>query len=215
MILVAMRARHWTVEENNVYRSGGLIIAPRPAERVLVHIYYALEASGRLAWMFHEFKPDLRWFLGEYMKPETSTLVAYREGEGGTYTVDGRKFEPLGMTWLNKSWQIGPPELKLTKAECGMCFLKGVPTEACVRIGEVTCAWAFDVLGLASLIGTTPAANRAAVLYGQKIGFYQSGLVRGYTLFNGKLADVFIQSLTRDMWREMWSGSGSGLEEAA
>lgn len=197
-------------DNGGIYRIRDLSVAPHPLERILADLYYRFEAQGRMEALFYEGdKPTLRWWLNNFMAPETSTLACYRETTDGEYEVDGRKFTPIGMTWINKTWPIGK---KFRKAEVGMGFVKGVPIEDTVDCGRLTIEWAFRNLSLDALIGTTPQPNRAAVMFGQRLGFNQSGPVYGFTAWHGRLCGAMIQSLTRDQWEAI---KAAGFEVAA
>jgi hypothetical protein len=191
-----------SIEKDGTYRSGDLVMLPRPVERVLVNLYYRFEADRLLDVIFHESgKPTLQWFLATYLKPETSTLISYRESakllSDSSFRVDETYYTPLGMVWINQSWAIGP---NFRKAECGMAFVRRTPLEDTLRLGEMSISWAFDNLALDSLFGCTPSPNRAAVLFGQKLGFQQTTPLEGYSCFNGKLCSVVLQSMTKERW---------------
>lgn len=187
--------------DGGLYRVRDLVMAPHPKERILADLYYRFESQGLLEVLFHEGdKPSLVWFLNTFLEPSTSTLACYRESAEKTeasYEVDGKWFTPLGLTWINKTWPIGN---NFRKAECGMGFVRRVPIEDTVSCARMTIHWAFQNLAVDALIGTTPAPNRAAVIFGQRIGFQQTGPLEGYTCWNGKLCAAVLQSMTKDRW---------------
>ncbi len=184
----------FTIESNGVYRSGDLVMIPGAVERIIAHLYYQLESDGRLEILFHEAaKPTLRWFLEQYMSPERSTLLCYRTCPDGEY--EGHR--PLGMTWVNKAWKIGE---NFRKVEVGMGFVRGVPVDDTVELGRMTLSWCFGNLPVDAVVGATPSPNRAAVIYGQRLGFVQAGPVEGWTCWKGKLCSVVMQSMTRARW---------------
>lgn len=197
-----------SIEQSGIYRSADLVILPRPVERVLVNLYYRFEADALLDLIFHENgKPTLQWFLAHHLKPETSTLIGYRETDrpvdegNSSFRVENKFYTPLGMVWINESWKIGP---HFSKAECGMAFVRGVPLGDTLQLGRMAITWGFDNLGIDTLIGCTPSPNRPATFYGHRLGFQQTTPLEGYSCFNGKLCSVVLQSMTQDRWRSMW-----------
>lgn len=205
-----------SIEKDGTYRSGDLIMLSRPIERLLVSLYYRFEANGLLGMIFHEAadKPTLRWFLDKYLAAETSTLIGLRETDGAardliSFNAGDKCYTPLGMVWINRTWNIGT---NFKKAECGMAFVRRTPLEDTLQLGRMSIQWAFDNLGLDALIGCTPSPNRAAVIFGQKIGFQQTTPLEGYSCFNDKLCSVVLQSMTRDRWATV---SEISMQEAA
>jgi hypothetical protein len=187
--------------KDGAYRIRDLVMRPHPHERILADLYYRFEAQGLLEILFHEgAKPTLVWFLSTFLAPETSTLACYRETSDGEYAVDDKRYTPLGITCINKTWPIGE---NFRKAECGMGFVRRVPLDDTVDCAKMTLEWAFNHLALDALIGTTPAPNRAATIFGQKVGFQQAGVLEGYTCWHGKLCGVVLQSMTRDRWMKI------------
>lgn len=206
-----------SIEKNGVYRSGDLIMFAGPIERVLVNLYYRFEADKLLDIIFHEAAgpPTLQWFLQEYTKPETSTLIGYRESSepvssSSSFHVADKFYTPLGMVWINQSWNIG---LNYRKAESGMAFVRRTPIEDTLQLGRMGVAWAFNNLSLDSMFGCTPLPNRAAVGYGHKLGFQQTTPLEGYSCWRGKLCSVVLQSMTKDRWASMWTTEA--IQEAA
>ncbi len=190
----------FTIESNGVYRSGDLVMIPVAVERILAHLYYAMESQGLLEIVFPEgIKPTLLWFLGQYLEPEKSTLLCYRETPSGEY--DG--LTPIGFGWINKSWKVGEV---FSRAETGMAFLKGVPSCDTVELAKMMIEWAFRNLKIDSLIGVTPYPNRPARLFGQHVGFQQTTPLEGYSCWRGKMCSVVIQSMTRQRWNRIQSG---------
>lgn len=191
-----------------LYTMRDLVMSPRPPERILAHLYFQFETQNRLSALFHENdSPSLLWFLQTFLAPETSTLICYRVSEceiatGGSYMVDGKWYTPIGMTWINKTWPIG---INFRKSECGMAFVRGVPVDDTVDCARMTVQWAFENLAIDVLIGTTPEPNRAAVIFGQKVGFQQTGPLEGYTAWHGKLCSVILSSMTKDRWEKLKS----------
>lgn len=198
--------RFYQVRKDGVYVSGNVLVAPRPAERVLVDLYYRFESQRLLPVIFHEGDPpNLRWFLDTFLDPEKSTLIAFREYDeapttGLSFPMDGKFYVAIGMGWFNKTWKIG---VNFSKSETGMAFVRRTPIEESLAAGKTMLAWCFDNIPVDAVIGSTPEPNRAAVLYGQKIGFQQTTPLEGYTAWNGKLCSVVLQSMTRKRWMGM------------
>lgn len=203
----------WLVQEDGTYRSGNLILAAAPNERILAHLYFRFEADKRMRVLFYEGEqPSLKWFLSEYSKPEVSALACYREGDTGDYEMNGKCYSPVGLIWINRTFPIG---IKFRKAEVAMGFIRGVSFDETFRFGQMAVDWSFSNLKLDALFGTTPTPNRAARFFGERLGFQQTTPLEGYSCWNGKLCSVIFQSMTRTRWEGIKSGSGSGLEEAA
>jgi hypothetical protein len=194
--------------DGEMYRIRDLVIAPHPKERILADLYFRFESQGLMEVFFYEAeKPTLLWWLNTFLAKDTSTLACYRETPEGEYGVDGKRFTPIGMMWINKSWPIGN---KFKKAECGMGFVRRVPIPDTVACAMMGIDWSFYNLKLDTLIGTTPQPNRAATLFGQRIGFQQTTALEGYSSWHGKLCSVILQSMTKERWTRI-----KGQEEAA
>lgn len=174
-----------------IYSCGDLMIFPYPPETALAYLYSIFEKQGLLPILFHEGVPPLSWFLSTYRKPEISTLGCYRKLEDGTAEI-------LGIVWINQSWKIGQ---NWTKREVGMCFVRQQPIQDLETLALMSIQWAFDHLNTDTLVGTTPETNRAALLFGRKLGFHQAGPLPGYTCYDGKLCGAYFQSLPKDEWR--------------
>ena len=197
--------------DGEMYRIRDLVMAPHPKERILADLYFRFESQGLMEVLFYESeKPSLIWWLNNFLAKETSTLACYRETADGEYGVDGKRFTPIGLMWINKSWPIGT---KFKKSEIGMGFIRGIPLRDSLDLGRLGVDWSFNNLKLDALIGTTPQPNRAATIYGQRLGFNVTGPVYGFTAWRGKLCSAVIQSLTRDQW--MAARSAWGQSDAA
>jgi hypothetical protein len=165
-----------------VYSCGDLKIAPMPSEDDLGKIYYRLKSDGTYDSVFYEYDLSLSQFLRVFTDASRAPL--------GCYGPD-----ISGLCWLNRQEILRGG---YRRAEVAMGFYRGQSIERLETFGKMAIEWAFDKLELNVILGVTPAANRAALLFSRRLGFDVVGPVRGATVWNGEACDVYISSMARE-----------------
>ncbi len=177
------------------YRDGDQIVEHGMSDSLLAAAYLRFQRDELLPVLFYENPMTLLEFLGFYLKPQTYTLGCYRVPAGGG------TLELCGMLWINDRIQMGK---KHARANVGMGFFRGSGgITSLVNFANIGIEWAFDNLKIDSLFGITPAKNRAAVIFGQKLGFEQFGPIPNGTVWNDELCDTYLSSMPIATWNEI------------
>ncbi len=175
--------------QNQVYRWGKLLVAPRLSEQMLAYAYLEWERQGLNKYIWYEGVPSLSWYLEQYKK--MTVLGCF---------VDCGSAQLVGLGWLNTLTIMAG---KYKKAECGMAFFRNVGHDISLRFGQMMVDWAMAHLGLDAMHGATPTKNRAAIRYMRLLGFEHCGPVGGYSSFDGELCPCEISWMMRDRWERI------------
>lgn len=186
------------------YHWGEQVVSRCANDELLAFAYMRFKQEGLLPILFYEKDYTLIEFVQKYMEPATSTLACM-------IFPGGKADEPklAGIGWINDLTRMG---LNHARANCGMAFFRGFSEpDILVRFAQIMIEWAFDILAIDALHGVTPAPNRAAVLFSRKCGFQQVGPLEAGTVWQGKLCDVYLSSMSKERWKMMrpWSKDGS------
>ena len=180
-----VRSRSGCEKNGFVYSCGDLKIEPMPAEDTLARIYFRLKEENTWDQVFYEYDPTLSQFIKAFSDPQRAPL--------GCYGPD-----ISGMIWLNRQETLRGD---YRRGDTAMAFFRGQSIERLEAFTRMAIEWAFDHLKLDVIVGSTPAPNRAAVLFSKRMGFHVFGPIKDATVWNGKPCDVYMSSLSRDEWR--------------
>ena len=182
---------HAEWRSDNALRLGELLVLPRPNDQTLATAYLRFENEGSLESLFYEGVPSLLWFVQNFQASERSVLACGHENGKGGYDLDG-------LGWINEVHTMAAG--KFRKAECGMAFFRGAKNT--VMYGQLMAEWAFTVLKLDALFGTTPEPNKLAVNYARNVGFELHGPLPHYASWKGELCACWLSVITREEWRK-------------
>lgn len=66
--------------------------------------------------------------------------------------------------------------------------------------GEMAIEWLFTGTPYLKIVGFTPACNRAALRYNERLGFVPEGLCTKAHLYDGEIVDLVMFGLTKEAW---------------
>jgi hypothetical protein len=182
------------VKENGVYRWGRLIVQNGLTEQMLVYAYLRFQQDKLLPIIFYEGIPEVEEFLRIYTDPASCTLGCFEVVES-TETAN-----LAGLCFINDRVKMGPNHARINVGEA---FFRGHGVDVPVRFGQMCLEWIWDNIAVDAVGGVTPAPNRAALLFSRKLGFTVVGPLPGGTVWNGELCDVYLSSMTKQMWQQL------------
>lgn len=179
-------------KSDRFYSHEDLVVRPVISDDDLGKVYCGLKEQGTFPRVFYEYDLSLREFLVALSEPIRATLGCYLARDG--------TLQIMGLSWLNRNETL---RNDYRRGDAAMCFLRGQPIERLEMFGKMAISWAFDKVGLDVLTGSTPAANRAAILFSKRLGFDVVGPIPAATVFDGKPCDIFMSSITREKWHNI------------
>lgn len=176
--------------ENEVYFFGNLKVERLVDEDYLAYLYLKLKLDGGLARLFYEGVPAPSWFIQHFRAIPTI----------GCFTDSGKVLVGLGYADPIAESTCATGRV-IRRAELGMAFLRHTPDA--LSLGRIMMAWAFEVLALDVALGTTPAKNKAALLFRQDLGFRPIGITPLYCVYDGEPCDAALSSITVTQFSEL------------
>ncbi len=176
-----------------ILRRDELVVAPLISESMLGWTYLRFEREKLLPVIFHESVPSISWFIKTFT--ENAAIGCFRQAPGKDQA------DMVGMGWVNSIMEMNGGH---RKGEIGMAFFREVKNT--LEYGKLMTTWAFENLNVHALFGTTPAPNRAAVLFVRRMGFQMFGPVEAFATWEGKLCSVWISVMTKEKWEERDGG---------
>ena len=171
------------MDESNIITDGDLTVTPILTDILLAKAYIRMLEEGLLDTVFYQKTPTITEFMLEYLtQGKIVTLGCFR----------GSEFCGLG-------WVMAPVSMDgFTRAETGMCFFRG--EKQAVKFGRMMLRSFFTRYSIDVIFGTTPAPNRAALIYARRLGFHMTGPVPGLCSWKNQLSDGWISTMTRKQW---------------
>lgn len=173
------------------YKSGRLIVTPKPPDEVLADMYLRFMREGILDSIFSEGVPGIRWFVETYSEMPAVML-------GSVFVPSQNRIVPCGIGWVSKVERIG--STGRLKGEVGMAFTRAGRLRS-HALGLLMLEWVFQTVAVESIYGSTPEHNIPAWKYAQQLGFWLSAdPVPNYTAWNGEPCGSYVSCMTREMW---------------
>jgi len=188
---------HIEKQPGQVYLLGNLIVAPNPCDKALAYLYLMFSKQEILPRVFYEWQGEigLRDFLDWYTRKDAVVLGCYKQDTTGSSP------EIVGLGWMssvNVFSANGSGEWR--RGDLGEAFLRHIPMAETFQFGHMMLEWAFEEAKMNVLFGSTPAANRPAVIYAKRMGFKEIGLAPGATMWRGEPCSAWLSALTREEW---------------
>ncbi len=163
--------------------------------RALIDLYSRLQAEGLAEIVFHE-NPEttLLDFMNFFSGPKVALQIFA--------LMDGDKVvDIIAMTWLADL--VSCSNGALIKGVGSFVFFKDYQKPAYTDpVSKLVLDYWFDVLLLQTLVGLTPAPNRAASLFTKRLGFQEVCRIPNYTTFDGKVCDGIVSWMSRELYHD-------------
>lgn len=173
------------------YWSGNLLVSPYVTDSTLALAYLTFERDKLLDRIFHEKRPNLRWFLDTFSKDNIDVLSCSR------LSSDGKSLQLCGVGWINTGFGN---KVEVCEAFGREFWGHDMPLHFCWLMLQ----WLFDhQKGTDVVYGTTPVPNRIAAAFSRKVGFTLHGPLPLYSTYDGQPCDCWVSSLTRKQWEQM------------
>lgn len=180
------------IRSEHGYSYDGLVVRPLIEEDLLAYLYLRLQQDGGLKHFCHENVPTVTEFIR--LHAGTKALGCFEESTSGGVPA------LVGMGFADPIQLVRTKTGVLSKAETGMAFIRG--TKRTIDFGLMMLKWAFEELDLDVAYGTTPAPNKLALRFREKLGFRTVGEAPLYTVYDGEPCSVIISAVTREQFDE-------------
>jgi RimJ/RimL family protein N-acetyltransferase len=177
-----------------------LLLKSAIGDSLLATAYLRFEIEGQLHHIYHRSVPSLREFLDYHLNPRNVWLACMIRPILDNGEPDETRIALAGLGWINTITDV-TPDGKYKKAEVGMAFFREYQKRGIAgEFTEMLTDYAFDIPGVEALFGTTPEPNRAALIFGRRMGFTQLPPLPLYTCWEGKPCAAIVSYLTKDSW---------------
>ena len=158
----------------------------------LINLYFRLKSEGLDKVVFHE-NPGITLleFMNFFSSPKC--LLQVMALMSGNDMMD-----ICGMAWLADITECGGA---LRKATGSFLFFKDYQKRAYTGpLSEIIFDYWFNVLNIDTLVGLTPALNRAASIFVKSMGMNEICRIPQYTTFEGIVCDGIVSHLTKQAY---------------
>ena len=177
------------------FKYGSLAVQSGMNDDSLLFCYQKFREDDLIQVVFHEW-PDINVyeFLTVFRDPSANTLGAFRENP------ETFRWDLEGLLWTTGYSNKG----RFNRYTVGMGFFRGITDlDRLLGYAQLGVSWCFDRLKADVLYGNTPAKNRAALIFGRRLGFQQTNPLEAGCIYDGELSSTVYSSLTKEKWQQV------------
>lgn len=173
-----------------------LFLRSQVEEDLLGYFYLKLKEERMLDWLYYQKVPSLSEFLAFHRRTDMVYLCGFTSKILDNQPVG--EPELSGMGWVDCIQRLPG----LAKGQVSMAFLRRFQQdETALELAKMMIDFAFDTVGLDTVLGTTPVRNRAACIFTERVGFQKIGVAQDYVSFWGEKSAALLSVMTKDRWR--------------